>query len=404
MKLALIDPAALSGSRTESLQFLQLADALARTGAQVNLITPTTGILPDLASIIGRDASPRLNVISLCDRRGSLPYRLLGLSRSNKPVLRELARWIDGGGLDGTDVIYVRNLKVAEALLARVDGLPIFFHAHEHFARVFEESHDLRKWWQQRKLDQLKRRERQVYRSVAGIIATVSAIVEDIRADYGAEIEACVVPNGVDLDLALAARTQAAVRQGTRPRALYLGSLHPWKGVETVVHALVHSQHRVELLVAGGEARRILELQSLAEKLGVADDVRFLGPVDPARRFELIRDVDLALLPLTARSGMASRYTSPLKLFEYLAMGKAILASDLPSVRSVVTNGIDVLLSLADTPEDWAANMLKLVDDAVLRQQLGEAASRKGQQCGWTARAESILSWINQRITIQGWP
>ncbi|MBI5329654.1 MAG: glycosyltransferase [Betaproteobacteria bacterium] len=395
MRLALIDPAPLRGERTESLQFLQLADALAAAGAEVRLLTPRAA---GTAEILGRPVHPGLHLEFLDDPRHGLIYRLLGLSRSNKPFLARLGRWIAAGGLRDVDAVYVRNLKLAERLLATPGAPPLFFHAHEHFARVFREEHDLGRWRERRRLAALTAREGGVYRGAAGIVATVSPIVADIRADYGADLPALVVPNGVDLEAVRAVRADVAVRPAGRVSALYLGSLHPWKGVETVLRAMPRARSRVDLVIVGGEPHRVQELEQLARELGVADCVRLLGPTPPARRFEAIAAADLALLPLTARSGMASRYTSPLKLFEYMAMGKAILASDLPTVRDIVKPGMDAVLAAPDQPEAWADALLALAVDAPLRARLGSAAAAAASACGWEQRAATILTWMRGRL------
>jgi len=65
--------------------------------------------------------------------------------------------------------------------------------------------------------------------------------------------------------------------------------------------------------------------------------VIFLGKIDPAKRFDLIAQADVCALPLTQTS-IASRYTSPLKLFEYMSMSKPLVLADLPSIREVWRN------------------------------------------------------------------
>lgn len=399
MHLMLIDPAPLEGGRTESLQFLQLADALAMVGARVTLVTPTTARPEDPAAILGRPVAPGLTCRQVADPRRQLSYRLLGLGRSNKPFLSSLKRWLRDNE-QPVDAFYVRNLKLAEALLRQPGLPPVFFHAHEHFARVFAEDHGERAWRHRRKLAALKEREGFVYRNVAGIVSTVSCIVDDIRTDYGQDIPAVVVPNGVDLTAALAT-PDASPSAGADGRliALYLGSLHPWKGVETVLRALPQTAAAVDLVIAGGNAQRVAELRQLAAGLGVEPRVRFLGAVPPAERFAVIAAADLALLPLTERSSMASRYTSPLKLFEYMAMGRAVLAADLPSVRDVVSDGREAVLVAPDQPPAWAAAMTALAGDAERRQRLGEAARRAAAGCGWPERAAQILDWLRQTTT-----
>ncbi|MDF4697004.1 glycosyltransferase, partial [Vibrio parahaemolyticus] len=95
----------------------------------------------------------------------------------------------------------------------------------------------------------------------------------------------------------------------------------------------------VRLYVAGGKPDQIAILENIANKLGVTDRICFMGYIEPVKRFEVIENTDICVLPLTD-SSMGGRYTSPLKLFEYMAMKKPIVISDLPSIRSVIDDDL----------------------------------------------------------------
>lgn len=101
----------------------------------------------------------------------------------------------------------------------------------------------------------------------------------------------------------------------------------------------------------------------------------FHGPIEPDRRFEYIHRADICLLPLT-NTGPGGRYTSPLKLFEYMAAGKAIVVSDLPSMRQVLTPEQDALLVPTGEPEVFARAIERLLMEDDLRKQLGETAKK----------------------------
>ena len=391
MRIVFVDPAPLDGARTESLQFLQLAEAVAGQGAHVTLVTPLSGTTQEPAEILGRLPSVRLKCEFIKDPRQRLVYRLAGLGRSSKPFLRNMNLWLAEKGCD-FDYVYVRNLKLAESIL-REEGHPkIVYHAHEHFGRVFRETHLEKGWRRNRKLCHLLRREKLVATSVDGIVATVQAIIDDLRGDYGAIAPAIVVPNGVDL----AGVEKCVVKPSSskKIRAMYLGSLHPWKGVGTLIHAMATVCSEVELEIAGGLPQQIAMLKDLAASIGVSSSVHFLGPIPPAERFSVIASADITLLPLIEKSGMASRYTSPLKIFEYMALGKPIVASDLPSIRSILRNRCDSVLVPPDSPDDWSKAMTELAGSAELRRDIGERARINVQNCSWAKRADVLAHWL----------
>jgi len=93
---------------------------------------------------------------------------------------------------------------------------------------------------------------------------------------------------------------------------------------------------------------------------------------------------------------MARHFTSPLKLFEAMAAGRPIVASDLPSVREVLEDGVHALLVPADDPHALAAAIRKLDSDEDLRKRLARAAGDKVRQYSWDERARKILRLLEE--------
>ncbi len=178
---------------------------------------------------------------------------------------------------------------------------------------------------------------------------------------------------------------------------MYLGSLHPWKGVENLIRAMPEIQG-AQLWIAGGSEMRIAELQRLARDLGCTEKIEFLGSVPPIKRFETIDQADICLLPLSQTS-IGSRYTSPLKLFEYMAMGKPIIVSDLPAIREVLAPEETALLVEPENPSAIAAAVNRLMEDVALATRLGtQARALAWAAYSWTARAQRMAGFIQQQI------
>ena len=92
-----------------------------------------------------------------------------------------------------------------------------------------------------------------------------------------------------------------------------------------------------------------------------------------------------------------ANYTSPLKLFEYMAAGRAIVASDLASWADVLAHEETALLLPPGDSEAWSKAIMRLRDDAALRERLGTAAREKAlAHYTWDARAERILAHIGR--------
>lgn len=389
MRLVYINPQAIPGLLPSTIQALQVVDGFAQTGDELIVITPAPENGVSGESVLGHDLSPKLRFEHLptLRKRWYFPYS------GHKVFYWQASRRLKE---KTADAVYVRNLKLAEVLLKNNPEVPLFFETHELFAQSFIESGIKLDWRNKRKHAQLARREAFVYQHARGLIALTEALATDIRERYAAAAPILVAADGVDLPAARAARPESPGAKNSPPVLLYLGSLHKWKGVEIAVEALP-SIPQARLMIAGGPDERIAELKARAALLGVQQRIDFLGKIAPATRFNIIQQADICLLPLINTS-IGSRYTSPLKLFEYMAMGKAIVASRLPSVMEVLSDEVNGCLVEAENPAAWANAVLKLLADDTLRAELGRQALQDSERFAWNARANQCRSFMNELL------
>lgn len=182
-----------------------------------------------------------------------------------------------------------------------------------------------------------------------------------------------VIANGVDAD-----RFPPDLRGDARRRELgiegklvlgFTGFIRPWHGLAKVVEVIASLRQRSDLhllLVGDGPGR--IEVEERAAALGVADRVTILGTVPRNRVASYIAAFDIALQP------HAVNYASPLKLFEYMALGRAIVATDQPNIREVLTHERDALLFDPSDPEAFPRAIIRLCGDPDLRTRLGREA------------------------------
>lgn len=387
MQVSYPDPHPVPGEAPESLQILNTAQGMAEAGGQIRLLTPAppTPLTPE--RLLGHPLHDGVRLEPLFNFKAQWWYP----SGSNQPFFwlaaRRLAADTPGGCL------LVRNLKLADALLRRFGSdLPLFFETHELFAQSFAEHHPAPTPRQQRKLAVLAAMEQRVYANSRGLVALTHCLEADLRARYQVTTPCLVAPDGVDAQwLGQPPLTRPASPTGPL-NLLYLGTLHTWKGVETLLQALP-AVTGASLSIAGGPPARQQALTRLAGQLGILERVRFLGHVPPGERQAVMAGADICLLPLT-HSSLGSRYTSPLKLFEYLAMGKAVVAADLPAIREVLSDGVDALLAPPEEPPALAQAIQRLVDDPELRRRLGARAALRAQDFTWARRGANLLHFL----------
>ena len=225
--------------------------------------------------------------------------------------------------------------------------------------------------------------ERSVWRG-ADVVLPVTRVLGDIVAREGVAAERIVVvPNGINEAHFAAAPTPAAAKARLGwEQALVLGFtgfVRDWHGVDRVLHWMASPAapaHARLLVVGDGPARA--ELEQLARDLQLAGRVRFTGVVPRDDVPAFVAAFDIALQPAV------TAYASPLKLFEYLALGKAIVAPALPNIEEVLRDGHNALLFDAADPAAFGRALTRLANDAALRAHLAVGARATIDELGLT--------------------
>jgi glycosyltransferase involved in cell wall biosynthesis len=150
---------------------------------------------------------------------------------------------------------------------------------------------------------------------------------------------------------------------------LYVGNLESYQGVDLLIegHALVPPAERGVLVMIGGTPDAVTDYTQKAAALGIADDVRLLGPRPIAFLQNYLAQADVLCSP--RRGGI----NTPMKIFSYMSSGRAILATDIESHRQVLDGDSAMLVPV--TPAGVAAGLLALQADPELRQRLGSTAA-----------------------------
>ena len=229
--------------------------------------------------------------------------------------------------------------------------------------------------------------ERIVWRK-ANRILVVTAVLRDILIEQGAPPERiAVMPNGTEVERFLGVpeppRTDDAVIIG------FIGFMREWHGLAALLTALArHKDERIKLLIAGDGPNR-LTLQKQAHELGLSAQIGFAGLIQPEQVPFLLAGIDIAVQP------RAVRYASPLKIFEYMAAGRAIVAPNQPNIREILSDGATALLFDPEQENAMWLAILRLVEDTPLRHRLGKAGQAEIVRLNrtWQANAERVTDW-----------
>jgi glycosyltransferase involved in cell wall biosynthesis len=277
--------------------------------------------------------------------------------------------------LCNVDFIYERYslFGFAGIRLARELGVPHILEVNAPLAYEQEKMRGL-------ELKELAREtERRIFCETDRVIA-VSRRLQEYAISCGvSESRIHVLPNAVDPQRFASLRR----RDGRTVRAQYqledkriigfVGSLKPWHGTETLLeafrrlHATTANTHL--LIVGDGPGRE--ELENYAHAHGLNGAVTFTGNVSYDDIPQYLAAIDIAVAPYVANENF---YYSPIKIFEYMAMGKPVIAGSIGQVEEVIADGETGLLFEPGNIGQLAAALAKLVEDSPLCRRLGERA------------------------------
>jgi glycosyltransferase involved in cell wall biosynthesis len=228
------------------------------------------------------------------------------------------------------------------------------------------------------------------WRSASFVLPVTQALAEYVRRAGVATARISVTPNGVDPDIFYIRNTKDAKQALGLVNNLvlgFVGYVRDWHGLDEIVALLARRpalKNAVLFVVGDGPARQGLEKQ--AADLGISNRVRFTGAVKHDALPGLVAAFDIALQP------KVTPYASPLKLFEYMAQGRAIVAPARPNIQEVLEDKKDAFLFSPDLPDDMGRAIEALALDEELRRQVGAAAARK--------IAERDLTWRGNAMRV----
>lgn len=232
--------------------------------------------------------------------------------------------------------------------------------------------------------------------SARATICVTGAVADWARAHTTDPTRVHVVANGVDTT-----RIQPAARPvagACGPFTVgFVGTLRPWHGVETLLEAaalLVAHDPAFRLLLVGSGPRADA-LAEQAHQLGVADHVETTGAVHPAQVPALLQRMDLATAPYPAQEGF---YFSPLKVYEYLAAGLPVVASEVGTLPALLDHGRLGTLVAPGSPTALAEAVVALRTDQDRRTALRHATRDAAEAHDWRHVVARTLSLVGLEL------
>jgi len=411
MKMVYISTARIPSEKANTFQVLQMCSAFAISGIDVTLLFPKRENTHSMRQVIDLEAyygfqanfqMQQLATIDLIWKTGQFFKRTPKISQLiQNRALRlltgsyksSISRYLKD---NSTDVIYTRNPEILEKIEYWQNRITNSIH-------VCYEAHDFPNFprEQKRLLMHLKH---------ANGVITITNHLKDLFIKIGIPEECILVaPDGVDLRRFTSNKlTKAECRKqlGLPQKAIIIGyvgrleTLGKEKGVSYLIEALALAKKacptiQIRLCCVGGPQEMVEQYQIIATQLGlVKDEVVFFEQVPPAIIPMYIASFDICAMPFPWSQHYAY-YMSPLKLFEYMAAKRPILATDLPSVKEVLHHRINGYLVHPNNSQALGDGIVWLITHPGEADAMAEKAFNDVHQYTWEKRAERILEFIN---------
>lgn len=276
------------------------------------------------------------------------------------------------------DLIYLREIKLARFLLKfkRILNLPFVIEVHTLRVKKFFDSSP-----------EINSGEHYVFQNVNGIVVLLNTLAQFLREIYHVENTPIVkVPHAAE-------KSPFTFHHTGQRTVCYIGQLYPLQGVEILIQAMEHLDN-ARLSIIGGSSQDIARLRKFAAEKNVDHMIDFHGFVEPRMVIEKARQADVMVI--CALNKGDRRYAAHTKLYEYMALGKPIVAVDLPSIREEVKDRENVLLVAPGDPKSLAGGIGEILNNPELAEYLAVNAHASADAFSWEKKAERLSKFFQQ--------
>ena len=380
MKIVYVSSARLPSERAHGLQIIRMCDALAGLGHEVLLLHPAKRqaieYLQDADVWEYYDCKNKFEVESMSIFQ--LPDFLWRLpSLVHRPLMNSVNLWFEKRmakrALElGADVFISRDMTPHSALKIAEGGGRCILEFHQAPSGALA-TKSLRK---------LATKLTNVYP-----FAVTRLLADDIETQFGLSAGSIDVHHdGVNLEMFV---DDSAPKASGRPLVTYVGSIQTNRGVDVLVESALHCPE-LDFRIVGGTPAEVSPLEALAERLKLTN-VSFVGQVRPQEVPYHLQSANLIVMPMRGNELHTQRHASPLKLFEYMASGTPIVATDMPSVREVVEHKDSAFLVEPDDSKSLATGIKSVLADPDLAGRMGTRARSVVANYSWSRRAGQMI-------------
>lgn len=372
MKIYYIANARMPTEKAHGIQLAKMCEAFVAAGADLELVLPkrknTEKSIEEFYGLKHKISVKKLPVIDVY-RYKRLGFVVASLSFMAASFLYILKKRITGKKI----ILYTVDMDNFSYLWLPFLFTPFFIELHNVKVRNFLNNF--------------------CFKRARGIIVVNNIIREKLLKYFGLPPEKIIVhPNGVDLEKYAALSTKEEARKILnlplgRKIALYAGRFYNWKGLDIL--SALSLKKSIAFYIVGGTKE---ELENVTGKT-IAAQVVCAGPCDYRDVPLWLAAADLLVAVGTRKNPYSYYHTSPMKLFEYMAARRPILAAETPAIKQIVSDE-EASFYAPDDPEDLSSMIETVIDDPKITAVKVQKAHEKMQHFSWNNRARDIIRFI----------
>lgn len=281
--------------------------------------------------------------------------------------------------------VYTRSDRIAAPLLKL--GIPVLWERHDLLAENLPSDSFFR--------------QALASKNLIGLITLSPQVAENYIKNGLSSEKVFIAHSGVDTSIYLpyksknVAREQLSLAQDAKI-ILYGGHLYDHKGISTILEVASLMPEGKFILVGGWQAD-IRRVKAICLERGL-HNVDIVGHVPQNKLAIYLYAADILLLP-TSKQWQLAETTSPMKLFEYMAVKRPIVASALPNIMTVLRDRQNALLAEPDAPLSFKSAIEELLANPPLAEELAFTAFQEVDRFTWDSRAKTILQFARERLS-----
>lgn len=377
--------------RANSIQIINTCYALAKNNNKVYLLVRKMNNIPveEIFNYYNLQPHPRLKIIKLpvinTNRSNLIWNYSYYFSLFTFLILKSLK----------PDIVFTRNISFANIFsrFKKIFNYKVILEIHtldyvvrKKFKRFYTDNQK----FNHKIIKKIKNKEESALNNADGIIVITNSMKSKLVQIFNLKTPVAVIPDGTNVF-----PEEQLINNQKREGIYYIGQFYKWKGVENLIKAAKYINNEKIFIIGGLPYEKDLqELKKLTAILNLTAKIEFKDFVPPKLVKKYFLKAKIGVLPFTDNL-MAKYFTSPLKLFEFMAAKVPIVASDLPSIREILTNGETAVLVEPNNPRAFAEGINKLLQDENFAKKIAENAYQEVKKYTWDKRAKKIIEFVN---------